>query len=75
VAEELAARQSAMIAAALAAIERGDTAVLMAAGYAVEGTLLQAARFAPLPGDVHRLAATSPVFLVWATARDHGGPS
>ena len=31
------------------------------------GVLLHAARFAPLPGDVHRLAATNPVFLVWGT--------
>ncbi len=34
----------------------------------MDGALLQAARLAPLPGDVHRLAATNPVFLVWGTA-------
>jgi precorrin-6Y C5,15-methyltransferase (decarboxylating) len=77
VAGAVAARRPARIVVALAAIERaGDThAILTAAGYAVEGTLLQAARFAPLPGDVHRLAATNPVFLVWATARHQDGPS
>jgi len=43
-------------------------AALSAAGYAADGVLVQAARLAPLPGDVHRLAATNPVFLLWATA-------
>jgi precorrin-6Y C5,15-methyltransferase (decarboxylating) len=54
---------------ALAAVERaGPThAALTAAGYAVDGVLLQASRLAPLPGGVHRLAATNPVFVLWAT--------
>jgi precorrin-6Y C5,15-methyltransferase (decarboxylating) len=43
-------------------------AALTAAGYAADGALVQAARLAPLPGDVHRLAGTNPVFLLWGTA-------
>jgi precorrin-6Y C5,15-methyltransferase (decarboxylating) len=55
---------------ALAAVERAGPAraALTAAGYAADGVLVQAARLAPLPGDVHRLAATNPVFLLWGTA-------
>jgi precorrin-6Y C5,15-methyltransferase (decarboxylating) len=74
--EAAAARHPARIVVALAAMER--------AGYATGGTLIQAARFAPLPGDVHRLAAANPVFLVWGTVapsatepvspESHGGP-
>ncbi len=79
VVEAVAARRPARIVVALAAIERAGAAhaALTKAGYAVDGTLLQAARFAPLPGGVHRLAATNPVFLVWSTAgpRHQGTPS
>jgi precorrin-6B C5,15-methyltransferase / cobalt-precorrin-6B C5,C15-methyltransferase len=65
--EAVAARRPARIVVALAAVERAGPAreVMAAAGYATGGALVQAARFAPLPGDVHRLAATNPVFLVW----------
>jgi len=68
--EAVAARHPARIVVALAAVERAGPAhaALRAAGYAVDGALVQAARLAPLPGDVHRLAAVNPVFLVWATA-------
>jgi precorrin-6Y C5,15-methyltransferase (decarboxylating) len=68
--EAAAARHPARVVVALAAVERAGPAhaALTAAGYAVGGVLLQAARLAPLPGDVHRLAATNPVFLLWATA-------
>jgi precorrin-6Y C5,15-methyltransferase (decarboxylating) len=68
--EAVAGRRPARIVVALAAVERAGAALatLAAAGYAADGVLLQAARFAPLPGDVHRLAATNPVFLVWGTA-------
>jgi precorrin-6Y C5,15-methyltransferase (decarboxylating) len=68
--EAVAARRPERIVAALAAVERAGPAhaALTAAGYAADGTLVQAARLAPLPGDVHRLAATNPVFLLWATA-------
>ena len=68
VVEAAAARCPARIVVALAAVERAGQAhaSLTAAGYAVEGTLIQAARFAPLPGGVHRLASTNPVFLLCA---------
>src|SRR5262249_1973572 len=73
--EAVAARQPARIVVALAAVERAGPAhaALHAAGYAVDGALLQAARLAPLPGDVHRLAATNPVFLLWGTAGPTAG--
>jgi precorrin-6Y C5,15-methyltransferase (decarboxylating) len=68
--EAVAARRPARIVAALAAVERAGLAhaALTAAGYSADGALVQAARLAPLPGDVHRLAATNPVFLLWGTA-------
>jgi precorrin-6Y C5,15-methyltransferase (decarboxylating) len=68
--EAVTARRPARIVVALAAVERAGPAhsALTAAGYAANGALVQAARLAPLPGDVHRLAATNPVFLLWATA-------
>jgi precorrin-6Y C5,15-methyltransferase (decarboxylating) len=68
--EAVAARRPARIVVALAAVERAGPALaaLSAAGYAADGALVQAARFTQLPGDVHRLAAINPVFLLWATA-------
>jgi precorrin-6B C5,15-methyltransferase / cobalt-precorrin-6B C5,C15-methyltransferase len=68
--EAATARRPARIVVALAAVERAGPAreALAAAGYATGGALVQAARLAPLPGDVHRLAAINPVFLVWGTA-------
>ncbi|HEV3066918.1 MAG TPA: precorrin-6y C5,15-methyltransferase (decarboxylating) subunit CbiE [Streptosporangiaceae bacterium] len=74
--EAVAARHPARIVTALAAVERTGPAhaALSAAGYAVHGALVQAARFAPLSGGVHRLAATNPVFLLWATAGQAPGP-
>jgi len=76
--EAVAARRPARIVVALAAVERAGPAhsALNAAGYATDGALVQAARLAPLPGDVHRLAATNPVFLLWATpvTTEHAGP-
>jgi precorrin-6B C5,15-methyltransferase / cobalt-precorrin-6B C5,C15-methyltransferase len=68
--EAVAARRPARIVVALAAVERAGQAIaaLDAAGYATDGALVHAARLAPLPGGVHRFAATNPVFLVWATA-------
>jgi precorrin-6B C5,15-methyltransferase / cobalt-precorrin-6B C5,C15-methyltransferase len=67
VVEAVAARHPARIVVALAAVERAGlaTAALAAAGYAADGALVQAARFASLPSGVHRLAAINPVFLVW----------
>jgi precorrin-6Y C5,15-methyltransferase (decarboxylating) len=79
--EAVTARHPVRIVVALAAVERAGPAMtaLAAAGYATGGALVQAARFTPLPGDVHRLAATNPVFLVWGTAApgttEHVGPA
>ncbi|HEY9242381.1 MAG TPA: precorrin-6Y C5,15-methyltransferase (decarboxylating) subunit CbiT, partial [Streptosporangiaceae bacterium] len=65
----VAAQRPARVVVALAAVERTGPAhqALAAAGYTVEGVLVQAARFSPLPGGVHRLGALNPVFLLWAT--------
>ncbi|WP_329140630.1 precorrin-6y C5,15-methyltransferase (decarboxylating) subunit CbiE [Streptomyces sp. NBC_01476] len=51
----------------LAAVDRvGEVrAALGAAGLVVDGVLLQSSRLAPLPGDVVRLAAGNPVFVLW----------
>jgi precorrin-6B C5,15-methyltransferase / cobalt-precorrin-6B C5,C15-methyltransferase len=64
-----AARRPSRVVAALAAVERTGPVheALAAAGYAVEGVLVQAARLSPLPGGVHRLGALNPVFLLWGT--------
>lgn len=71
VVDAVAGRQPARIVVSLAAIERAGPVrtALARAGYGVNGTLLQSARFSPLPGDVHRLAAQNPVFLLWAGYR------
>ncbi|GAA1823739.1 precorrin-6y C5,15-methyltransferase (decarboxylating) subunit CbiE [Planosporangium flavigriseum] len=55
------------VVAAYAAVERVGPAleVLTVAGYRTGGTQLQANRLAPLPGGVHRLEATNPVYVVW----------
>jgi precorrin-6B C5,15-methyltransferase / cobalt-precorrin-6B C5,C15-methyltransferase len=85
VVEAVAARHPARIVVALAAVERAGLAgaALAAAGYAADGALVQAARFAALPSGVHRLAAINPVFLVWgalpgttepASGGDQDGP-
>ena len=66
----VAARRPGRIVVALAAVQRAGPAMeaLAGAGYTVDGTLLQASRLAPLPDGAHRLAATNPVFLLWAGA-------
>ncbi len=53
----------------LAALDRVPDvrAALLAAGFTAEGVQLQAARLAPLPGGVNRLAAINPVFVLWGT--------
>ncbi|MGV9940957.1 precorrin-6y C5,15-methyltransferase (decarboxylating) subunit CbiE [Streptomyces sp. NPDC003401] len=57
------------VVVAMAALDRVPTAraALTEAGFAVDGVLLQSSRLAPLPGDVTRLAATNPVFLLWGS--------
>ncbi|MEU9189158.1 precorrin-6y C5,15-methyltransferase (decarboxylating) subunit CbiE [Streptomyces sp. NPDC048484] len=55
------------VVVAMAALDRVPAVreALVAAGLDCEGVLLQSSRLAPLPGDVTRLAATNPVFLLW----------
>ncbi|WP_077798545.1 precorrin-6y C5,15-methyltransferase (decarboxylating) subunit CbiE [Streptomyces sp. JHA26] len=59
------ARRSVVVA--MAALDRvpAARAALLDAGLECDGVLLQSSRLAPLPGDVTRLAATNPVFLLW----------
>ncbi|MEV5547885.1 precorrin-6y C5,15-methyltransferase (decarboxylating) subunit CbiE [Streptomyces sp. NPDC052309] len=69
------ARRSVVVA--MAALDRVPAArtALLDAGLECDGVLLQSSRLAPLPGDVTRLAATNPVFLLWGVrpaARDEG---
>ncbi|WP_193513790.1 precorrin-6y C5,15-methyltransferase (decarboxylating) subunit CbiE [Streptomyces griseoloalbus] len=55
------------VVVALAALDRVPAVreALAGAGFGCDGVLLQSSRLAPLPGDVTRLAATNPVFLLW----------
>ncbi|WP_307825737.1 precorrin-6y C5,15-methyltransferase (decarboxylating) subunit CbiE [Streptomyces sp. MBT33] len=55
------------VVVAVAALDRVPAAreALTGAGFDCDGVLLQSSRLAPLPGDVTRLAATNPVFLLW----------
>ncbi|MFE5037373.1 precorrin-6y C5,15-methyltransferase (decarboxylating) subunit CbiE [Streptomyces sp. NPDC056683] len=64
-----AARARRTVVVAMAALDRvpAARAVLTGAGFSCDGVLLQSSRLAPLPGDVTRLAATNPVFLLWGT--------
>ncbi|MGW1723964.1 precorrin-6y C5,15-methyltransferase (decarboxylating) subunit CbiE [Streptomyces sp. NPDC002306] len=64
------ARRSVVVA--MAALDRvpAARAALAGAGFDCDGVLLQSSRLAPLPGDVTRLAATNPVFLLWGTRPD-----
>jgi precorrin-6Y C5,15-methyltransferase (decarboxylating) len=57
------------VVVAMAALDRvpAARAALLDAGLECDGVLLQSSRLAPLPGDVTRLAATNPVFLLWGT--------
>ncbi|MHC5902817.1 precorrin-6y C5,15-methyltransferase (decarboxylating) subunit CbiE [Streptomyces sp. S6] len=64
---ECARRARRVVVVAMAAVDRvpGVRAALGAAGFSCDGVLLQSSRLAPLPGDVTRLAAANPVFLLW----------
>ncbi|MEU1161925.1 precorrin-6Y C5,15-methyltransferase (decarboxylating) subunit CbiT, partial [Streptomyces sp. NPDC005921] len=57
------------VVVAMAALDRVPAAreALTGAGFSCDGVLVQSSRLAPLPGDVTRLAATNPVFLLWGT--------
>jgi precorrin-6Y C5,15-methyltransferase (decarboxylating) len=60
------ARRSVVVT--LAAVDRVPDVrrALRAAGLEPDGALLQSSRLAPLPGDMVRLAAANPVFVLWA---------
>ncbi|MFF3336093.1 precorrin-6y C5,15-methyltransferase (decarboxylating) subunit CbiE [Streptomyces sp. NPDC002888] len=64
---ECAQRARRAVVVALAALDRVPEvrSALTGAGFDCDGVLLQSSRLAPLPGDVTRLAATNPVFLLW----------
>jgi precorrin-6Y C5,15-methyltransferase (decarboxylating) len=68
------ARRSVVVT--LAAVDRVPAVrnALKAAGLVPDGVLLQSSRLAPLPGEVARLAATNPVFVLWAHRPAHGVP-
>ncbi|KOV65123.1 precorrin-6Y C5,15-methyltransferase [Streptomyces sp. AS58] len=55
------------VVVALAALDRVPAVreALRGAGFDCDGVLLQSSRLTPLPGDVTRLAAANPVFLLW----------
>jgi precorrin-6Y C5,15-methyltransferase (decarboxylating) len=57
------------VVVAMAALDRVPAVreALSGAGFSCHGVVLQSSRLAPLPGDVTRLAATNPVFLLWGT--------
>ncbi|MFF5251813.1 precorrin-6y C5,15-methyltransferase (decarboxylating) subunit CbiE [Streptomyces leeuwenhoekii] len=59
------------VVVAMAALDRVPAAreALAGAGFSCDGVLLQSSRLAPLPGDVTRLAAANPVFLLWGVRR------
>jgi precorrin-6Y C5,15-methyltransferase (decarboxylating) len=61
------APRPARVVAAFAALERVGPALgaLSATGYRAAGTQVQANRITTLPGGVHRLEATNPVYVVW----------
>ncbi|MEU6193630.1 precorrin-6y C5,15-methyltransferase (decarboxylating) subunit CbiE [Streptomyces sp. NPDC047061] len=72
-----AARARRTVVVAMAALDRvpAARAALTGAGFSCDGVLLQSSRLAPLPGEVTRLAATNPVFLLWGSripVSDHG---
>jgi precorrin-6Y C5,15-methyltransferase (decarboxylating) len=64
-----AGRARRAVVVTLAAVDRVGAvrAALGRAGLRVDGVLLQASRLSPLPGEVARLAATNPVFVLWGT--------
>ncbi|MFC1419772.1 precorrin-6y C5,15-methyltransferase (decarboxylating) subunit CbiE [Streptacidiphilus cavernicola] len=67
-----AGRARRTVVVTLVAVDRlpGVRTALLAAGFTAEGVQLQASRLAPLPGEVTRLAAANPVFVLWGTRVD-----
>ncbi|WP_433335221.1 precorrin-6y C5,15-methyltransferase (decarboxylating) subunit CbiE [Spirillospora sp. CA-294931] len=67
VVQACAARALRVVVVALAAIERVRPTLdaLRAEGLEAQAVQLQASRLTELPGNVHRLAAQNPVFVLW----------
>ncbi|MBO2445798.1 precorrin-6y C5,15-methyltransferase (decarboxylating) subunit CbiE [Actinomadura barringtoniae] len=76
VVQECAARALRCVAVALIAVERVRPTIdaLREEGMVVDAVHVQASRLAEMPGDVHRFAATNPVYLVWGV-REGAVPS
>jgi precorrin-6Y C5,15-methyltransferase (decarboxylating) len=72
-----AARSLRSVVVALAAVERVRPSLdaLAAEGFSCQAVQLQANRLSPLPGDVHRLAAANPVFVVWGDREPPPSPA
>jgi precorrin-6Y C5,15-methyltransferase (decarboxylating) len=72
-----AERRPTRLVATFAAMDHALAArkLLIERGYAAEGVQLAANRFAELPDDSVRLAATNPVFVLWGQRTDGGGGS
>ncbi|WP_200261199.1 precorrin-6y C5,15-methyltransferase (decarboxylating) subunit CbiE [Streptomyces sp. HSG2] len=66
---ECARRARRAVVVGLAALDRvpAARAALSDAGWECDGVLLQSSRLAPLPGEVTRLAAANPVFVLWGS--------
>jgi precorrin-6Y C5,15-methyltransferase (decarboxylating) len=64
-----ARRALSRVVVAVVALERVRPALdaLTAEGFETSAVQLSAARLSPLPGEVHRLAATNPVFVLWGS--------
>ncbi|MEU9241836.1 precorrin-6y C5,15-methyltransferase (decarboxylating) subunit CbiE [Streptomyces sp. NPDC048385] len=69
VVDACARRARRTVVVAMAALDRvpAARAALTGAGFSCDGVLLQSSRLAPLPGEVTRLAAANPVFLLWGS--------
>ncbi|GAA2599583.1 precorrin-6y C5,15-methyltransferase (decarboxylating) subunit CbiE [Actinomadura fulvescens] len=71
-----AARALRSVVVALIAVERVRPTLdaLRAEGLVADAVHLQASRLTPMPGDVHRFAATNPVYLVWGVREEPPHP-
>jgi precorrin-6Y C5,15-methyltransferase (decarboxylating) len=70
-------RRPVRLVAAFAAMDHAllARAALAERGYTTDGVQLSANRFAELPDDSVRLAATNPVFVIWGVQQNDGGRS
>ncbi|MFG2003568.1 precorrin-6y C5,15-methyltransferase (decarboxylating) subunit CbiE [Spirillospora sp. NPDC048911] len=77
VVEVCAGRALRCVVVALIAVERVRPTLdaLRAEGLVADAVHLQANRLSPMPGDVHRFAATNPVYVVWGVREPGAGAS